>query len=278
MRSRQSAFSLLETLVATAITVGIGAVAFQLFHQNERLFRDQAVILEMQQGARVVVSQIGDDVRMAGQGVPPGLAEIILPGSGSSRLNMRTSFSAVESTVVSPLPVPIAAGNAVTVIVESTAGFSAGRQAYLWADFSWTRGAINSVSGAARSIRLTPSMVSPSPLEFVVPPAISLDEAVSLYFDSTTKTVRRTTATNTENASSPSWAPANELAANVTDLVFTYLDSGGVPVIPDTLEHRSQIVSIEARVVVRASAPLSDGSRPAYALSTRVVPRNIGLR
>src|SRR6187399_792470 len=61
MRSRQSAFSLLETLVATAITVGIGAVAFQLFHQNERLFRDQAVILEMQQGARVVVSQIGDD-------------------------------------------------------------------------------------------------------------------------------------------------------------------------------------------------------------------------
>ena len=278
MRSRQSAFSLLETLVATALTVGIGAVAFQLFHQNERLFRDQAVILEMQQGARVVVSQIGDDVRMAGQGVPPGLAEIILPGSGSSRLNMRTSFSAVESTVVSPLPVPIAAGNAVTMIVESTAGFSAGRQAYLWADFSWTRGAINSVSGAARSIRLTPSMISPSPLEFVVPPAISLDEAVSLYFDSTTKTVRRTTATNTENASSPSWAPANELAANVTDLVFTYLDSGGVPVIPDTLEHRSQIVSIEARVVVRASAPLSDGSRPAYALSTRVVPRNIGLR
>ena len=276
MRSRQSAFSLLETLVATAITVGIGAVAFQLFHQNERLFRDQAVILEMQQGARVVVSQIGDDVRMAGQGVPPGLAEIILHGSGSSRLNMRTSFSAVESTVVSPLPVPVAAGNALTVIVESTAGFSAGRQAYLWADLSWTRGAINSVSGAARSIRLTPSMVSPSPLEFVVPPAISLDEAVSLYFDSTTKTVRRTTATNT--ASSPSWAPANELAANVTDLVFTYLDSEGVPVIPDTLEHRSQIVSIEARVVVRASTPLSDGSRPAYALSARVVPRNIGLR
>jgi len=224
------------------------------------------------------VSQIGDDVRMAGQGVPPGLAEIILPGSGSSRLHMRTSFSAVESTVVSPLPVPVPAGNAVTVIVESTAGFSTGRQAYLWADLSWTRGAINSVSGAARSIRLTPSMVSPSPLEFVVPPAISLDEAVSLYFDSTTKTVRRTTATNTENASSPSWAPANELAANVTDLVFTYLDSGGVPVIPDTLEHRSQIVSIEARVVVRASTPLSDGSRPAYALSTRVVPRNIGLR
>ena len=276
MRSRQSAFSLLETLVATALTVGIAAVAFQLFHQNERLFRDQAVILEMQQGARVVVSQIGDDVRMAGQGVPPGLAEIILPGSGSSRLHMRTSFSAVESTVVSPLPVPVPAGNAVTVIVESTAGFSTGRQAYLWADLSWTRGAINSVSGAARSIRLTPSMVSPSPLEFVVPPAISLDEAVSLYFDSTTKTVRRTTATNT--ASSPSWAPANELAANVTDMVFTYLDSGGVPVIPDTLEHRSQIVSIEARVVVRASAPLSDGSRPAYALSARVVPRNIGLR
>jgi hypothetical protein len=276
--SSQSAFSLLETLVATAITVGIGAVAFHLFHQNERLFRDQALIVEMQQSARVIVSQIADDVRMAGQGIPPGLNEIILPGSGDSRLNIRTSFSTVESGVVSALPLPVSAGNAVTVLVESTSGFSTGRQAYLWEGLSWTRGTINSVSGAARSIRLTPSVVSPSPLEFIVPPAISLDEAVSLYWDSTTKTMRRTTATNTENPADPAWAPANELSANVVALTFLYFDPAGLAVSPDTPEQRSQIASIEARVVVRASALLSDGSRPTYALSTRAAPRNIGLR
>jgi Tfp pilus assembly protein PilW len=278
LRSNQSAFSLLETLVAMVITVGIGAVGFQLFYQNERLFRDQSLVLEMQQSARVIVSQIADDVRMAGQGIPPGLGEVILPGSGVSRLNIRASFSAAESIVTSGLPLPVATGNPLTVAVEATAGFSTGRQAFLWADRSWTRANIDSVSGAARSIRLTPSAISPSPLEFVVPAAISLDEAVSLYWDGATKTMRRTTATNTESPESISWAPANELAANVMALNFYYFDAAGVPVIPDTPEHRSQVASIEARTVVRVSASLSDGSRPTYALSARAVPRNMRLR
>jgi type II secretory pathway pseudopilin PulG len=278
LHSIQSAFSLVETLVATAIIVSIGAVAFQLFHQNERLFRDQSLVLEMQQSARVIVSQIDDDVRMAGQGIPPGLSEVILPGSGDSRLNVRASFSSVESVVVSALPLPVASGSALTVLVESVTGFSTGRQAFLWADLSWSRGTINSVSHAAGSIRLTPSSLSASPLEFVVPPAISLDEAVSLYWDSATKTMRRTTATNTENPESPVWAPANELATNVVGLTFFYFNAGGDAVIPDTPEHRSEIGSIEARVVVRTSASLSDGSRPAYALSTRTTPRNMRLR
>jgi hypothetical protein len=264
--------------MATAITAGIAAVAFQLFHQNERIFRDQSLILEMQQGARVIVSQAFDDIRTAGQGIPPGLGEVILPGSAESRLNIRTSFSAAESVIVSGLPLPVSAGSAVTVAVDSTTGFSTGRQAFLWADESWARGTINSVSVAARSIRLTPSTVSPSPLQFVAPPAISLDEAVSLFWDSSTKTVRRTTATNTDNPSSPSWAPANELAANVIALTFVYSDAMGVPVIPDTPEQRARIVSIEARVIMRSSASLSDGSRPSYALSTRAAPRNLRLR
>jgi hypothetical protein len=277
-RSSQSAFSLLETLAATAIAVGIGAVAFQLFHQNERLFRDQALILEMQQSARVIVAQFADDVRMAGQAVPPGLNEVILPGSGTTRLNVRASYSATESVIVSPLPLPVATGNDLTVFVESTAGFSKGRQAFLWADSSWSRGTINSVSAVAQSISLTPSTVSGSPLEFSVSPVISLDEAVSLYWDSATKGLRRTTATNTTNPSSPAWAPANELATNVVALNFRYFDQDGVLVIPDTLEHRSQVASIEIRVAVCASAPLSDGSRPVYALSTHAVPRNLQLR
>ena len=271
-------FSLLETLLATAIAIGLSAVAFQLFHQNERIFRDQLLILEMQQGARVIVSQAGDDIRMAGQSVPPGLSEVILPGSGDSRLNLRTSFSATESVVVSGMPLPVTGGSAVTVVVDSTTGFANGRQAFLWADQSWARATINSVSNAARSIRLTPSTVSSSPLEFVVPPAISLDEAVALFWDSTTKTVRRTTGTNTENPASPSWAPANELVANVLALSFLYFDAADLPVIPDSPERRAMVTSVEARVIMRASASLSDGSRPTFALSTRAVVRNARLR
>src|SRR5438552_2599315 len=94
-----SGFSLVEVLVATAITIGIGSIVFQLFHQNERIFRDEAVLMEMQQTARMVVSQIGDDIRIAGQGVPPELGEVVLPGSSGQRLNLRAGFSTTESIV-----------------------------------------------------------------------------------------------------------------------------------------------------------------------------------
>src|SRR5438094_5353534 len=63
-------FSLIELLMAMTITVGIGLTVFQLFHRNERVFWDQNLIIEMQQNARAVASQIAEEIRMAGQGVP----------------------------------------------------------------------------------------------------------------------------------------------------------------------------------------------------------------
>ena len=276
--AEEAGFSLLEVLVATAITVGVGAATFQLFHQNERIFRDQSLRLEMQQGARLIASQIADDVRMTGQGIPTLLGDTILPGSGVSRLNLRTGFSATESVVISPAPLVVAEGTPTSVVVESTTGFSAGRQAFLWTEKDWARVMLTSVSGASRSIRFTPTVTSRSQLLFVVPPSFSLDEAVAIYRDTATNTVRRTTATNTENLAQPAWAPANELAANVSELTFLYFDVEGRQVTPDTSASRTQVALIEARVSVVSSAPLSDGSRPTYALSIRTIPRNMRLR
>ena len=274
----EAGFSLLEVLVATAITVGVGAATFQLFHQNERIFRDQSLKLEMQQSARLIASQIADDVRMTGQGIPALLGDTILPGSGTSRLNLRTGFSATESVVSSPAPLLVADGTPTSVIVESTTGFSSGRQAFLWTENDWARVTVTSVSGASRSIRFTPTVTSRTPLLFALPPALSLDEAVSIYRDTATNTVRRTTATNTENLAQPGWAPANELAANVSELTFLYFDMERRQVNPDTAANRTQVALIEARVSVGSSAPLSDGSRPIYALSVRAIPRNMRLR
>lgn len=282
MRNRFGAgdigFSLLEVLIATTLTLGTAAVAFSLFHQNERIFRDQSVVLEMQQSARVVVSQIADDIRMAGQGIPLVTNEMVLPGSSVSRLNIRLGFSATESMVISPLPLDVVIANPLTVAVETTAGFSSGRQAFLWTESGWARTLINSVSGSSKTVRITPSAASKMPLQFVTPPALSFDEAVAIYRDSITNTIRRTTATSTESSSSPTWAPANELAANVAALTFLYYDVTGAPLTPDTPTRRSQIRSIEARVSVRSSGVLSDGSRPIYSLSVRAVPRNAGLQ
>ncbi|HET9215575.1 MAG TPA: hypothetical protein VFR18_01270 [Terriglobia bacterium] len=270
--------SLLETLAAMSITAVIAASAFQLFHQNERLFRDQALILEMQQSARVIVAQVAEDVRRAGQSIPPGLTDVILPGSGSTRINLRSSPGAVEANVVSSLPLPFMIGTASTVAVDTTSGLTTGRQAFVWAETAWVRATIESVSAASRSVRLTPTAASSPPLEFAVPPVLSLDEGVAIFWDATTRTIRRTTTSNTENPTNPVWAPANELVANVAALTFAYLDADGTSVNTDTPENSSRVRGIDVRVVVRASAPLSDNSRPTYSLSSRAVPRNMALR
>ena len=146
-KSAQSAFSLPELLLAMAISLSVAAVAFHLFHKGESVVRDQAIILEMQQTARLVASQINDDIRIAGQGIPPGLTDILLPGSGESRLNLRAGFTATESIVTSGLPLSIALTVPLTVSVESTSGFSVNRQAFLWTESDWVRVAIESVSG-----------------------------------------------------------------------------------------------------------------------------------
>ena len=271
-------FSLIEVLVATSITIGVGAIVFQLFHQNERIYRDESVLMEMQQTARMVVSQIEEDIRIAGESVPPAVGDIVLPGSSAQRLNLRAGFSTTESIVTTALPISAALGSAITVKVESTAGFSAGKQIFVWDASTWLRATVNSVSGSAKTVRLTPAGGSTAPLQFTTPPVIGLDEAIAVYRDAATNTVRHTTSSNTTNTDSPAWAPANEIAANVIGLDFLYYDSAGVLVTPDTPVNRSRIAAIEARVRVRPATPLSNlksGAQPVFALSIRAIPRNL---
>ena len=90
-----------------SITMVIGAAVFQLFRQNERIFQDQNLITEMQQGARAAISQTADEIRMAGQGVPvyatsydasPSEGAVaVLAGSSSTRINFRAGLSPAES-------------------------------------------------------------------------------------------------------------------------------------------------------------------------------------
>jgi Tfp pilus assembly protein PilW len=276
-RNREKGLSLVELLMTVAITLSVAAAAFHLFHNGERVFRDQALIVEMEQVARLLASQVNDDIRVAGQGLPPGLSDVVLPGSGPSRVNIRAGFTATESLVTSAFPLPVEIAVPLTVGIESTVGFSSNRQAFLWTETDWARVTIDSVSGVSRTIRITPSVLSRSPLSFTQPPSISTDEAVAIYRDATLQVVRRTTATNTNASNGPTWAPANELATNVTELAFLYYDASGKPLTVDDAEERQAVRMVETRITVRASGKLSNGSRPTYSLSIKTVPRNLAL-
>src|SRR5438034_8712651 len=120
MNRQAKGFSLIELLVALSVTLALGTMMFQLFHQNERVIRDQTLVMEMQQTARVVASQITDEIRMAGQGVPLSAAKfdtaaseavaVILPSSTSSRIDFRAGLSNVETRITSISPIEFMMG------------------------------------------------------------------------------------------------------------------------------------------------------------------------
>lgn len=274
----ESGFSLLELVIAIALTIGTGAVAFQLFHQNERVFRDQILIVEMQQAARMLATQIADDVRLAGQGVPPGVGAFVLPGSGAAKINLRESFSTIETLVTTPVPFTVKQGIPITLRVEKTSGFSAGREIFVWNAAQWLRATVLSVSGPGKSIQFLPKVVPSSTLVFGTPPAAALDEAVALFHDPGNKSVRRATSTNTSDPEHPQWSPANELAANVTWLSFLYFDEEGIPIEMKSAGDGDRVAVIEARIRVQTAERLSDGTLQSFTLSVRASPRNGQLR
>jgi len=300
-------FSLIELLLALTITLVLGLAGFHLFRQNERVFHDQNLIQEMQQGARAAASQIADEIRLAGQGVPiysssydSAVSEAvvaILVGSDSSRINMRAGLSNAESTVISPLPLNMTLGTAATLTVGSASIFSdvvgtspAGRYVYIWgpaadSNWAWVRASINSITTSTNTMQLTPAQAgdggrltaADNTIRFTSSPTISLEEGIAIYSDSSTNALRRATASNMTNLTSPTWTAANDLALNVTSLTFVYYDRFDNAISPSTLADRARVARVDARLVVQAAGNLSSGSRASFALGLRSIPRNLRI-
>jgi len=286
--TRDAGFSLAELLTATMVASLLAAMMFQLFHQNERVLRDQTLIMEMQQTTRIVASQIADEIRMAGQGVPvysasfdsapSEAAAVFLSSSTINRIDFRAGFSNVEAASTMTVPADFSLGVSRTIPVADTNGLAAGRYVYLSAPSSWTwlRAEITSVG--AFSLTVTPRDWgnSNATVHFTARPAVDLEEAVSIYLSG--GIVRRAAASSTTNASNPVWGAANEIGRNVTKLVFTYYDRAGNAIQPTTLSNRVAIARVDFELTAETAAPLSNGTRPKYSLAMRALARNQKLR
>ena len=281
--------------MALIITLGIGMVVFQLFRQNEQIFRDQNLIIEMQQNARAVMSQIADEIRMAGQGMPiyaatfdngPGEATTaIMPSSASSRIDFRAGLSNVETNVTSLLPVDCIPGTPRTISVGDGSLFSSalgtttptGKFVYIWGPttnpaWGWVRAELTKITSS--TLTVTPRQGGN--VGFAQAPTVSLEEAVSFQFGS--NTIKRPTANNMTNLTSPTWSAANEIGRNFVSLTFTYYDRNNHEVVPSSLAERVSIARVDVKVVAQPSGFLSNGTRPTYSLSLRTIPRNLRIR
>jgi hypothetical protein len=167
-------------------------------------------------------------------------------------------------------------------LYDAVGGGPTGRFVYFWGDSStsgwqWVRAVIRSITPSTKSVSVTAVSSGPANIAggtlFSGFPTMSLEEAVSLYYDNS-GSMRRTTATSMIDPLHPVWSPANELVSNVRLLHFDYFDHFGNPVNPDTLADRASIASVEIRLAVQTAQDLRNQSRPIFALSTRTNIRN----
>jgi len=232
MINRSRGFSLIELLLALATTLALSAMMFHLFQHNERVVRDRTLVMDMQQTARVVASQIADEIRMAGQGVPVHSSKfdtamvesmaVVLPASTNSRIDFRAGLSDAESAVTGVPPLDVTLNLQSTVSVNDGSAFSAalgttlpsGKFIYLWgaasnSTWTWVRAELNAVTSA--SLTITPRQTSNTnnTIRFIRLPTVTLEEAVSIYLSG--NSVRRATATDMSNPASPQWSAANEI-------------------------------------------------------------------
>ena len=299
MSNLRGGFSLIELMLALATTLALSAMVFHVFHHNERTVRDQTLIMEMQQAARVVASQIADEIRMAGQGVPVfssqfdnTIAEsvaVILPASTNSRIDFRAGLSAAETAVTGVPPLDLSLNVPITLPVSDGSAFSTalgttsptGRFIYLWgatsnSSWAWIRAELNAINSTTLTITPRQSSNMTSTIRFTRRPTVTLEEAVSIYLSG--NSIRRATATDVTNPASPQWSATNELGKNFTALNITYYDSNGTIVDPSSLANRVSITRVGLQLTVQTSAALSTGRQPAYSLALRTIPRNLKLR
>lgn len=295
MTHQSNGFSLVELLIALLITLGSGMAVFQLFQQNERIFRDQNLIIEMQQNTRAVTAQIADEIRMAGQGMPiyaatfdSGTSEAataIMQSSTASRIDFRAGLSNVETNVTSSPPVDFTLGTSKTISVGAGSVFSttlgtttpAGKFVYIWgptgsSTWGWIRAELTNITSS--TLTVTPR--EGGNVGFIQSPTVSLEEAISFQFSD--NTIKRATATNTANPASPTWSAANEIGRNFVSLTFRYYDRNNRVVTTSSLAERASIARVNISVAAQPSDFLSDGTRPSYSLSLRTIPRNLRIR
>ena len=292
---RRRGFSLIELMLAMAITSGIGLIVFQLFLQNERIFREQNLFVEMQQSARAAASMMTGEIRMAGQGVPvysasqdaatAEAAQAFLSGTGSGAIVFRAGVRNAIASVQTAPPLSFTVGASRTLTVDSSAAISSivggnsNRFLFIWGptanSWSWVRAEITAINTTTHVITMTPRQTSGQGPTFSPTPNLALEEAIAYRLSS--GSLQRATSRDFSTLTAPALT-YSAVGNNFTSLAFNYYDGSNNAVNPSTLAGRAAIRRVDFTIGAQTSEPIpTTGAFATFAVTMKVYPRNVAL-
>jgi hypothetical protein len=291
----QAGFSLTGLMMAMAITMVVGLSAVQLFVQNERVFRDQELVLEMNQSVRAVSSMLADELRMAGQGVPVYAARLagapteatqsFVNGTAANTVRFRSSYRSARAEVQNVMPMTMTLGTSIVLTVDEVdnidtlVGNATTRFVFLWGQsgttWTWVRARITSINLGGDTLTVTPTQMSTAGGVFDWEPYLVLEEGLAYRLVS--GDIQRASFGGFTVLATPLMA-FQVVGENFTGLTFTYYDAAGNVVTPTALADRATIRRVDFTITAETSEELaSTGVVGTYAVTMSVYPRNVAL-
>jgi len=280
---RAKGFSLVELLVSLSVTLSVGAAVFHVFLQQQRAFRDQDLVLEMQQSVRAVASMIADEVRMAGQGAPLFAATYEAGPSeapqaflaGTDRLELRMRLAVPAETAVDGVPLAFETGRPTSVrLLDPGRIFDPGSHVFFWGPsgdtWTWVRARVEA-SDLQSGLTVTPAQVSTEGGRFTSAPSVSAEDGISYRLSG--RSVLRGELRDLSALTAPVFLESS-VGEDFTALRFDYYDAADVAVDPASPAARNAIRRVAFRLGAETSEALSDGRRRTYEVTMSVHPRN----
>ncbi len=104
LRLRERGFTLIEVLIAVAITMIVMASVFTLLHRGQRTFTREPEVADMYANARAGLDRIGQDLTMAGYNTPINMPIMWFDGGGITPDEVTIIYADPEIPISQPKP------------------------------------------------------------------------------------------------------------------------------------------------------------------------------
>ncbi|MBI2369222.1 MAG: hypothetical protein HYV08_03125 [Deltaproteobacteria bacterium] len=242
----EGGYTLLELLLALAITTFIVAPTFLLFITQNRSYTAQSEVITLHRDAQAGLDILTRDLRMIGYGVPTAANRIT--AATSSSLTATGNFSSISTTLRASVAVA-----ATSLPVNSVTGFAVGDTLYV---------TTTSASGTTTAETATVTAVTGGGS-----PALTVSAGLTNSYSAGADVHQNKTVTYTYDSSAQTVSRNTQvLLRNVTACTFTY-DSGTL----------TAIRKITVNLTVQTSRALPEIGRPSVSLRTIVTPQNLAF-